>query len=226
MCQPKPGPRCTGHVRTQLKKLQDFVDTAQAQVDAYGGPPRSDSDRYSKSSQEALARTLERRLAKGQQALAQMTSLWHETPGGMKELNDQYQAAVASGDTTGARALKVEFQRGKAARAHSKFLLASQKAQNEISESIRTALESLPDNDGSVQHVVAGSPGSYRNVVTANSFDTAVKVKGHLSAHGLEDVRVERVGVAYGPESMTEFDVWSEPDMLIREDLDAKEWGM
>jgi hypothetical protein len=47
-----------------------------------------------------------------------------------------------------------------------------------------------------------------------------------LSARGLEDIRVERVGVAYGPESTTEFDVWSEPDILIREGLDAKEWGM
>jgi len=144
----------------------------------------------------------------------------------MKELDEQYQAAAARGDITSARALKVEFQRGKAARAHSKFLLASQRAQNEVSESIRIALESLPDNDGSVQHVVAGSPGSYKNVVTANSFAAAAKAKEHLSAHGLEDVRVERVSVAYGPESTTEFDVWSEPDMLIREDLDAKEWGM
>lgn len=230
MCQPKPGPRCTAHARANLQKVYDAIDQSQRILDEMSAHIEKwgvSDDRYARSSHNALVGKHERKLAALKKYLPEALANWHETPGGLKELNAGYREALANGDTATAEELKGAFERGKNARANAKFLLASKASQDKLRDEVGAAMKEMPSEYGEgIEHLEVGSPGAYRNVIMVQSAGAATQMRSLLDARKLQSVEVDVARKAYGPQGQESHDVWSEPDMLIREDMDAKEWGM
>ena len=69
MCKPKPGPRCTPHIRTRLARTAARIDLARAAIEA--NPSRT---------------RLQRRVAAAEAAYRDTRDLYDSTPGGQNEL--------------------------------------------------------------------------------------------------------------------------------------------
>jgi hypothetical protein len=69
MCKPKPGPRCTPHIRKRLDNANARIDSARAALDENPGHAR-----------------LQRRVAAAEAAYRDTRDLYDSTPGGQKEL--------------------------------------------------------------------------------------------------------------------------------------------
>jgi hypothetical protein len=69
MCKPKPGPRCTPHIRARLDKAAARIDSARAALEVNPGHAR-----------------LQRRVAAAEAAYSDTRDLYDSTPGGQNEL--------------------------------------------------------------------------------------------------------------------------------------------
>jgi len=97
MCKPKPGPRCTPHVRTRLQRARRTLTAARSALE------RKPDDA-----------TLGERVRRAETALTENRALYDSTPGGQRELREQIDR---ESDTTARAGLQQRLTAGEELRA-------------------------------------------------------------------------------------------------------------
>lgn len=213
MCQSKPGPRCTAHARESLDLANDQLAKAEKRLDEY---IRIYSANDLEDKFVSTRDDLRKKVADAKETVTRLTASWHETPGGFKELDQEYQKAVAERRMGDAQAIKEEFLRGKAARDRATFLYAAAETQKDIERKVDDVIVGSGLNGKYVERVTRGEVGSQRNVVRIGALSSvsAARMRQMLDAKGLQGVDVEsdraedRNAVLEPAASTNEFSFW------------------
>jgi len=136
---------------------------------------------------------LSRRVTHAQAEVDKSLVAWHETPGGMEELNSEYKTARTEGRFEDAEKIKAEFMRGDAARERSRFLLAATNAQKATTRNVEDVIANSSLDGRYIQHVVRGEVGAQKNIVYIGALSgvSARRMRGSLDAKGLTNVEIE-----------------------------------
>ena len=133
MCKPKPGPRCTPHMRERLDKVSARVEQARTKLAEHPAHAR-----------------LQRRLAAAEADLAETWALYDSTPGGQDDLRTAIEATT---DPDGRSALTERLAAAQRLRAEQTAALHGARADNDHEEGNRHD-ERRTDDPGTAREVL------------------------------------------------------------------------
>lgn len=199
MCQAKPGPRCTAHARRNLEWSRQMLQEAEDKLQEHVRKGLPGDGRVRDADGEYLPNLtdLSRRVTHAQTEVDKAVTAWHETPGGMEELNAEYKAARTEGRHADAEKIKAEFQRGDAARERSRFLQAATNEQSVTTRNIEDVIANSSLDGRYIQHIVRGEVGAQKNIVYIGALSgvSARRMREALDMKGLRNVEIESARV-------------------------------
>lgn len=162
MCKPKPGPRCTPHIRKRLDKAAARIDSARAALDENPSHAR-----------------LQRRVAAAEAAYSCTRDLYDSTPGGQNELR----TAIASEREPG-RAAELTRRLAAGEQLRAEQTEALRRAQGGVDND--NERNERGEKDGRTDD--AGTPREVLEAVRLESGTTGGQAEGDRGAlHGSED---------------------------------------